>query len=213
MLEVKLNVVNKKEYEENQNYREVVIRLPKNREDMHRDLNYLDLDHNNLSIQDTHVTRCEFIDANDPMFSSLVTTEIDNIIIRASDSGYTSPFQEMKKVFEIFSKMSYLDRDKAIAILKLKQESITNLQDTIKYLKNINEFDYYPNAESSDDFARIQIENGDVYIDEILDYIDLDRLGDDQLSEREHKFTESGLIVQVEDELDLKEYEEEEEFE
>lgn len=211
MLEIKLNVVNKREYEENHNFREIVIRLPKPIQELKEDFKYLGLDYNNISIQDTHVLECEVIDKEDPMFSVAISSELNNIIVRASESGYTSPFQEIKKVYEMFSKMEDLERDKSFAILKLKKEQICNLQDTIKYLKNINSFEYYPDTETPTDYARIQVRNGEFEVSDVIDYIDLKTLGEDTLSDEEHKFTDVGLIIQ--ENYNIREYEEEEEFE
>ena len=47
-LKMKLNIVNKHEYEENEDYREVIVRIPKENEKLERDFRYLGLDYNNL---------------------------------------------------------------------------------------------------------------------------------------------------------------------
>ena len=95
-LTMKLNIVNKHEYEEQEDYREIILKIPNQRERLERDFRYLGLDYNNLSIQDTHILNCEVIDKSDPNFSAEMSTEISNIIARANDSGYTSPYQDIK---------------------------------------------------------------------------------------------------------------------
>ena len=100
---MKLNIVNKHEYEEQEDYREIILKIPNQRERMERDFRYLGLDYNNLSIQDTHILNCEVIDKTDPSFSGAISTEISNIISRAKDLGYTTPFQDIKKLFTIIN--------------------------------------------------------------------------------------------------------------
>ena len=100
-LKIKLNIVNKYEYQENENYREIVIKIPRKAEELERDFDYLGLDYNNLSIQDNHVIKCEVIDTEDKLFAESMSKELSNIIDRGNESGFTAPYQDFVSIFKI----------------------------------------------------------------------------------------------------------------
>lgn len=211
MLEVKLNVVNKREYEENQNYREIIIRLPKSDEELKRDFEYLGLDYDNLSIQDSHILDCEVIDTNDPHFSGAISTELSNIIDRASDSGWTTPYQDIKSMYAILALLSEEKRDKLLAILEFKREEISNMKDAVKFGNNLSNFVFFNNINTPEDYAEELIRARELSVDDIMDYIDLGRLGKECIQSDNAKFTEQGLIFEK-DEV-FRNYQEEEKFE
>lgn len=215
MLEIKLNVVNKREYEENHNYREVIIRLPKSEEELKKDFEYLGLDYKNLSIQDSHILDCEVVDLNDPHFSGAISTELSNIIDKASDSGWTTPYQDIKSMYAILTFLNEDERDKLLAVLEFKREQISNMKEAVKYGNNLNCFEFYDNIHSAEDYAEKLIEDGDVDARDIIDYIDMERLGDDYYKSEEGVFTNQGLIFEKEyiDRKIRNERENEEEFE
>lgn len=215
MLEIKLNVVNKREYEENHNYREVIIRFPKSEEELKRDFEYLGLDYKNLSIQDSHILDCEVIDSNNPHFSGMISTELSNIIDRASNSGWTTPFQDIKSMYNILTFLNEDERDKLLAVLELKREQISNMKDAVKYGKNLDCFEFYNNINSAEEYAEKLIADENVVAQDIIDYIDLERLGEDYYKSEEGIFTNQGLIFEREyiDRMIRNERENEEEFE
>lgn len=215
MLEIKLNVVNKKEYEENHNYREVIIKLPKSEEELKKDFEYLDLDYKNLSIQDSHILDCEVIDSNDPHFSGAISTALSNIINRASDSGWITPYQDIKSMYAILTFLNEKERDKLLAVLEFKKEQISNMKDAVKYGNNLKCFEFYNNIHTPEDYAEKLIEDGDVNAQDITDYIDMQRLGDDYYKSEEGVFTNHGLIFEKEyiDKVIKNQREDEEEFE
>lgn len=198
MLEIKLNVVNKREYEENHNYREVIIRLPKPEEELKKDFEYLGLDYKNLSIQDSHILDCDVIDSNDPHFSGAISTELSNIIDRAKDSGWTTPYQDIKSMYAILTFLNEDERDKLLAVLEFKREQISNMKDAVKYGNNLNCFEFYNNIHSAEDYAEKLIDDGDVDARDIIDYIDMERLGEDYYKSEEGVFTNQGLIFERE---------------
>lgn len=215
MLEIKLNVVNKREYEENHNYREIIIKLPKSEEELKKDFEYLGLDYKNLSIQDSHILDCEVIVSDDPHFSGAISTELSNIIDKASDSGWTTPYQDIKSMYAILTLLKEDERDKLLAVLEFKREQISNMKDAVKYGNNLSCFEFYNNIHSAEDYAEKLIDDGEVNAQDIIDYIDLERLGDDYYKSEEGVFTNQGLIFEREyiDRVIRIEQENEEEFE
>lgn len=209
---MKLNIVNKHEYEEKEDYREIVIKIPKETEKLEIDFKYLGLDYNNLSIQDTHVLECEVIDTEDPAFSATMSTEISNIIAKANESGWTSPYQDIKAIFNIIKNFNVEDRDKLLAILETRREDISNIKDAIKFANNIDCFELVV-ADDEEELARRLIYNGDIDIEDLMDYADLNRLGQEYADDKNMKKIAQGYLKQ---ECDLKnevKKEEEEEFE
>lgn len=211
MLEIKLNVVNKREYEENHNYREVIIRLPKPEEELKKDFEYLGLDYKNLSIQDSHVLDCVVIDSNDPHFSGVISTELSNIIDRAKDSGWTTPYQDIKSMYAILTFLGEEERNKLLAVLEFKREEISNMKDAVKFGNNLNWFTFFNNINTPEAYAEELIRARELTVDEIIDYIDLQQIGDNCMKGENAKFTEQGLIL--EKDLVFRNYQEEEEFE
>lgn len=198
MLEIKINLVNKRDYEQNYNYREIVIRLPKSEEDLKADFNYLALDYNDLSIQDTHVLRCEVIDTKDPAFSASISQELSDIIIRARHSGWTTPFQDIKNIFEITKCLDNEERDKLLAVFEVKREQISNIRDAIKFGNNLERFEFYENVTNAEEYAEALIKNEEVSIHHILEYIDMKSMGDDYFKSENGIFTEQGLLLEKE---------------
>lgn len=211
-LKMKLNIVNKHEYEEKEDYREIVIKIPKEIEKIEMDFKYLGLDYNNLSIQDTHILECEVIDTEDFVFSARMSTEISNIIARANESGWTSPYQDVKAMFKIIKNFNVEDREKLLAILETRRGEISKIRDAIKFAHNIDCFELIV-ADDEEELARHLIYNGDIDIEDLMDYADLNRLGQDYADDKNMKKTTQGYLKQ---ECDLKneiKQEEEEEFE
>lgn len=217
-LKMKLNLVNKHEYEENEDYREIIVKIPKETEKLERDFRYLGLDYNNLSIQDTHVLDCEVIDTSDSQFSATMSTEISNIITRANEDGYTTPFQDIKSMFAIIKSLDDEDRDKLLAVLEMKKEQICNMKDAVKYGNNLGCFEYYNNINTHEEYAQKLISENEVSLDDVVDYINMEEMGEAYINGNEGIFTEQGLIferepVDVKMQRQINQREDEEEFE
>lgn len=209
---MKLNIVNKHEYEEQEDYREIILKIPNQRERLERDFRYLGLDYNNLSIQDTHILNCEVIDKSDPNFSAEMSTEISNIIARANDSGYTSPYQDIKKMFAIINTLDIEDKYKLLAILESERENISNIKDAIKFANNINCFELF-DVYDEEELARRLIYNQEIYMEDVMEYADLQRLGKDVSEDQRIIKAGQGYLRQNEELKQEKIQEEEEEFE
>ena len=210
MVYIRLDIVNKYQYQESEDYKEIKILIPKDSEELEKDFNYLGLDYKNLNIQDTHIKECEIICRDDPTFSSNITDEINRLIARASESGYTTPFNEMKKFHKIISDFCSEDRDKLLAILEAKREVISNMKDAIKFASNINCFELIE-ADNNEELGRRLVYNGEIDIEDLMEYADLDKLGEEYSDYKGMVKTEQGYLMQ---ECDLRySLEEEEELE
>ncbi|MDO5555714.1 MAG: hypothetical protein Q4G09_03415 [Clostridia bacterium] len=207
---IRIDIVNKKQYEVSDNYKEVKIIIPKDIEELKKDFLYLGLDYDSLSIQDTHIKECDVICRDNPAFSAELSGEINNIIVRASESGYTTPFNDINKFYDLikgFEKEE--ERDKLLAILEAKRENIENIKDAIKFVENINCFELIE-AENTEELARKLIYNGEIDMEDLIDYANLDRLGDEYADDKGMIKTEQGFLMQ---ECDLKcDLEQEDEF-
>lgn len=209
MVYIRLDIVNKEEYEASDDYREIKILVPRDSEDLERDFEYLGLDYRNLHIQDSHIKECEIICKENPDFATNLTDEMNRLIDRASNSGWTTPFNDMKKFYKIISNFESEDRDKLLAILEAKRDIISNIKDAIKFANNINCFELIE-AYDNEELGRKLVYNGEVDIEDLMEYADLYRLGEEYSDDKNMIRTRQGYLMQ---EYDLRCREEEEEFE
>lgn len=210
MVYIRLDIVNKYQYQDSEYYKEIKILIPKDSEELEKDFEYLGLDYKNLNIQDTHIKECEIICKNDPDFSSNITDEINRLIVRASEAGYTTPFNDMKEFYKIIKDLEFEDREKLSAILEAKRGEIFNMKDAIKFASNINCFELIE-AYDNEELGRRLVYNGEIDIEDLMEYADLDRLGEEYSDDKGMIKTEQGYLMQ---ECDLRYgIEEEEEFE
>lgn len=208
MIYIKLNIVNKYEYQENDDYKEIKILLPRDSEDLERDFDYLGLDYKFLNIKDTHIKECQFICKEDPMFASNITDDINRLIARASELGYTTPFNEMKKFYEAVNNLDTTDRDKLLAILQVKENHIENITDALKCFEELEK--YHLDLDSFDEceFAGNQIRLGDLYMEDVLPYINMRALGKDLIRERNARVTKYGVLCPMDEGMSNQEEEE-----
>lgn len=209
MIYIRLDIVNKKEYEElNKDYKEIKISFPKDSEELEKDFEYLGLDYKNLSLQDTHIKECAVVLEEDPDFSMNLTGRLNNLILKASNSGYTSPFNDMKKLYYSIQNLNYSDRNKLLAIFKAEEGNIKNIKDVIKYVKNLDKFYLDEDSYSYEEFADNEIHLGELHMEDVLPYIDLERLGKDLIEKQNAKLTDYGVLSKMNTGME-QEYEEE----
>ncbi len=211
MVYIRLDIVNKEEYETSEIYREIKILVPRDSEDLERDFEYLGLDYRNLEIQDTHIKECEIVCKDDPAFASDLSDELNLLIDRASDSGYTTPFNDMKVLYDLLNNMRISDRDKLLAVLKSERERITNIKDAIEFANNIDKYHLDSDSHSPEEFAENEIHLGELYMDDVIPYIDLRTLGKDLIENRNAKLTQYGVLCRMDE--GMENIQEEEEFE
>ena len=196
-LKMKLNIVNKHEYEEGEGYIQLTIDIPKETEKLEEYFNFLGLDYNNLSIGDTHVLGCEVIDTDDPHFSDRMSTEMSNIITIGNKWGWTTPYQYVKEMFKIINSLNTEERYKLLAVLEMKKEQICNMKDAIKYGNNLECFEYYDNIGTYQEYAQKLIDNGDICLNDVVDFINMEELGEAYVNGNEGVFTNQGLIFEA----------------
>ena len=141
MLIAKIDMVNKKEYEESEIYKEIKIIIPRSREELEKDFEYLGLNYNNYTIQDTHIKECIFMDKEDEDFAVDISSYVNDMICKANRSGYTTPFQDIKKFYNIVKNFKEYDKYKILAIMEAEEDNIRNIKDVLKYAQNIECFD------------------------------------------------------------------------
>ena len=139
----RIDIVNKRQYEESENYKEIIINIPKSDFELEKDFEYLDLDYNHLSIQDTHIVSCEVIDREHLNYSKDFSKEISKIIERANQNGYTIPFNEIVELYKTIKDFKFEELEKASAILEAKSSNIKHMQDAIRFMKSIDCFELY----------------------------------------------------------------------
>lgn len=209
MVYIRLDIVNKKQYEEyDQNYKEIKISIPKDSEELERDFEYLGLDYKCLDIQDTHVKECAIICKEDPDFSVNLTGRMNRLIARTENKGFMTPFNYMKEFYNVINNIQAEDRDKVLAIFEAEEEHITNIKDVIKYIKNLDRFYLDWTSLSPEEYAKNEIHTGELYMEDVLPYIDLEKLGKDLIQNRNAKLTQYGVLCRMNEGI-----EQEEEFE
>lgn len=200
MFYIRLDIVNKKEYEElNKDYKEIKISFPKDSEELEKDFEYLGLDYKNLSLQDTHIKECAIICEEDPDFSVNVTGRLNRLISKASNQGYTTPFNDMEELYNLVYNIQPDDRDKLLAILEAEEEKIINIKDVLKYIKNLDRFYLDWESLSNEEYARNEIHLGELYMEDVLPYIDLETLGKDLIENRKARLTDYGVLCRMDD--------------
>ena len=212
MLIARIDMVNKKQYEESEIYKEIKIIIPRTSEELKKDFEYLDLDYENYTIQDTHIKECVFMDRDDEDFAVNISSYVNNIICKANKLGYTSPFQDIKKFFNMVRNFDEDEKDKILAILEVKEKQINNIRDIIKYAQNINCFnltDSYDNHE----LGKRLVYQGKIDLEDLMDYADLDRLGKEYSEDKNMIKTQYGYLRQETDLVDHIEQDSEEELE
>ena len=100
------------------------------------------------------------------------------------------------------------DRDKLLAVLKTERERINNIKDVIKYTKKIEEYYLDSDSHSLEEFAENEIHLGELYMEDVIPYIDLEELGRDLINQRNGKLTEYGVLSRMDEGMENSEEEE-----
>lgn len=210
MIFTRIDIVNKKQFENSDIYKEIKIIIPRDQEKLKKDFEYLDLNYDSLSLQDTHIKECEFICLDDVEFAKELSTAINRVISKANESGFTTPYERMGDFTKLIDKFASEDRDKLLAILEVKREKIANIDDVIKYTQNIRCFELI-DAYNEEELGKRLFYDGLIDIEDIIDYADMFRLGEDYAKEKDIHYSKYGYVMQ--DECFKEENQEEEELE
>ena len=81
---------------------------------------------------------------------------------------------------------------------------------TLKYTKKLDRFYLDEDSLSFEEFAKNEIHLGELYMEDVLPYIDLETLGKDLVEDRNGYLTEYGVLSKMDEGM---EKEDEEEFE
>ena len=195
MLQVRIDMVNKKQYEESDIYKEIKIIIPKDYQELKNDFQYLGLDYDNLSIQDTHIIECEFIDKENTLIAEELSTKINNLIKKANDLGYTTTYQDIKKFYGVIKNLYSEDKIKLLSILEANTENINTIKDAIIYSQNINCFELIGVCDE-EELVRHLVCIGEVDYEYLMDYADMKKLGEDYVKDRDIKKTKQGFLIQ-----------------
>ena len=212
MLIAKINMVNKKQYEESEIYKEIKIVIPRSREELEKDFEYLGLNYNNYTIQDTHIKECVFMNKKDEDFAVNISGYINNIIRKADKLGYTTPFQDIKKFYNMVKDFNEYKQYKILAIMEAKENDIKNIKDVLKYAQNIECFDL-TEAYDNQELGRRLVYEGEIDIEDLMEYADMEQLGKEYAEEKNMVNTQYGYLKQERDLTEYVEQNNEEEFE
>ena len=86
------------------------------------------------------------------------------------------------------------------------------MKDVLKYVRNLDRFYLDWASLSPEEYAKNEIHSGELYMEDVLPYIDLETLGKDLIEDRNARLTDYGVLCKM-DEGMANEDEEEEEYE
>lgn len=215
---LKIEVVNKKEFEESSMYNNVTIYLPTTKEIIEDKLKLIKLNYDELSIQDTHVTKCEIVNFSDEILASRFNKVMEYQIEKYSKNSYTTPFQEIELLCREVKNFDNIRMQKFLAIEEIKDNKINYIHDLVNCAKQTSKYNLLPNVNDYFDMGKYLVNETGHFDDVSLleDYIDYYKLAKDY-TQKGHTysgvFTEYGYLMEKE-ELDRnQEKENEEEFE
>ena len=196
-----IEIVNKKEYEEASIYSSVIMYLPSTNEIMKEKLNKINLDYDNLSIQDTHILKCNLLNFYNPYlvnkFNQLMKNEIEKF---SNQYGYTTPLQEIEKLGEQIKKFDNSMMIKFLSLADVKENKITNINDLAEIASNIKKYELIPDIQNYEQLGKYLVkETGhfeDVYI--LDDYINYEQLAKEYTKKGytyNGDFTEFGYLI------------------
>ena len=81
------------------------------------------------------------MDKEDEDFAVDISSYVNDMICKANRSGYTTPFQDIKKFYNIVKNFKEYDKYKILAIMEAEEDNIRNIKDVLKYAQNIECFD------------------------------------------------------------------------
>lgn len=213
----KVEVVNKKEFEELQVYSKVTIYLPMSKEELQEKFKEINLDYSNFTIQDTHVTKCELVNFGNKELTKDFNESMEEMIDRfANEEGNTTPFQEIENLYKEVKKFDNIQMEKFIALVDAKECETTYIHDLVKYAKELKKYELLPNVTNFKEMGEHLVNETGHFDDVSLldDYIDYYKLGVDYTRKGytySGVFTKYGYVMEKED--FQKEEESEEEFE
>ena len=217
---LKIEVVNKKEFEESSMYNKVTIYLPTTKEIIEDKLKLINLNYDGLSIQDTHVTKCEIVNFSDEILASRFNKVMEYQIEKYSKNSYTTPFQEIELLCKEVKNFDNIRMQKFLAIEEIRDNKINYIHDLVNCAKQTSKYNLLPNVNDYFDMGKYLVNETGHFDDVSLleDYIDYYKLAKDYTQKGytyNGVFTEYGYLMEKEfiEKENNKEIENEEEFE
>lgn len=214
---LKVEVVNKKEFEESSNYSKIIIYFPATDEVLKEKFKRVNLDFDRLTIQDTHITKCEIVNFEDYILAERFNKVMEYELDKFSNNSYTTPFQEIELLCKEIKKFDNIKMQKFLALEEIKDKNINYIHDLVECAKQISNYELLPNVNDLNDMGKYLV-NETGHFDDISflkDYIDYYKLAKDYTRKGytyNGEFTEYGYIMKKEFEENIEKREEEEEF-
>ena len=217
---LKVEVVNKKEFEESSNYSKIIVYLPSTDEVLKEKFKRINLDFDRLTIQDTHITKCEIVNFEDYILAERFNKVVEYELDKFSNNSYTTPFQEIELLCKEIKKFDNIKMQKFLALEEIKDKNINYIHDLVECAKQISNYELLPNVNDLNDMGKYLV-NETGHFDDISflkDYIDYYKLAKDYTREGctyNGDFTEYGYIMkkEFEENIENKKESEEEEYE
>lgn len=217
---LKVEVVNKKEFEESSKYNKVIIFLPTTKEILKEKFERINLDYDNLSIHDTHISKCEIVNFKNEILADRFNKLMKKEIEKFSENSYTTPFQEIELLCKEIKNFDNIKMQKFLALAEANNYKIDYIHDLTICAKLTDKYELLPDIKNLNDMGRYLVfETG--HFDEVSfleDYIDYSKLAKDFTAKGytyNGDFTEYGYLIkkEFEDEKKKKKEEEVDEFE
>ena len=217
---LKVEVVNKKEFEESSNYSKIIVYLPSTDEVLKEKFKRVNLDFDRLTIQDTHITKCEIVNFEDYILAERFNKVMEYELDKFSNNSYTTPFQEIELLCKEIKKFDNIKMQKFLALEEIKDKNINYIHDLVECAKQISNYELLPNVNDLNDMGKYLV-NETGHFDDISflkDYIDYYKLAKDYTREGctyNGDFTAYGYIMkkEFEENIENKKESEEEEYE
>ena len=217
---LKVEVVNKKEFEESSNYSKIIVYLPSTDEVLKEKFKRVNLDFDRLTIQDTHITKCEIVNFEDYILAERFNKVMEYELDKFSNNSYTTPFQEIELLCKEIKKFDNIKMQKFLALEEIEDKKINYIHDLVECAKQICNYELLPNVNDLNDMGKYLV-NETGHFDDISflkDYIDYYKLAKDYTRKGytyNGEFTEYGYIMkkEFEENIENKKESEEEEYE
>ena len=217
---LKVEVINKKEFEESSNYNKIIIYLPATDEVLKEKFERVNLDFDRLTIQDTHITKCEIVNFEDYILAERFNKVMEYELAKFSNNSYTTPFQEIELLCKEIKKFDNIKMQKFLALEEIEDKKINYIHDLVECAKQICNYELLPNVNDLNDMGKYLV-NETGHFDDISflkDYIDYYKLAKDYTRKGytyNGEFTEYGYIMkkEFEENIENKKESEEEEYE
>lgn len=151
---LKVEVVNKKEFEESSNYSKIIIYFPATDEVLKEKFKRVNLDFDRLTIQDTHITKCEIVNFEDYILAERFNKVMEYELDKFSNNSYTTPFQEIELLCKEIKKFDNIKMQKFLALEEIKDKNINYIHDLVECAKQISNYELLPNVNDLNDMGK-----------------------------------------------------------